>query len=318
MSHELAKAADGKVMMAYAGETPWHGLGKVVSEDLTPEQMLQAAGLDWQVKKYKSFIEVDKKRVATGQYGLVRSDTNQLLTCISKDWEPCQNADAFDFFVDFVAAGHMQMHTAGALKDGRIVWALAKTTSAFTVFKKDVVESYLLFTNPHIYGRSIDVRFTGVRVVCNNTIQMALNASAKTKVSVAHRHKFDADAVKEVLGLADYKMTAYREAAEFLGSKRYTVESMQAYFDQIFPRGPKAKKEGLTQQAQRAVEIVETQPGHEYAPGTWWNAYNAVTYIVDHEMGKTNDNRLSSAWYGGGAKRKQQALEAAKGYAVAA
>jgi phage/plasmid-like protein (TIGR03299 family) len=318
MSHELATAADGKVMMAYAGETPWHGLGKVVSNDLTPDQMLHEAGLDWEVKKYKASIRIGDKTIPTGQYGLVRTSDNKLLTNISKDWEPCQNSDAFDFFADFVAAGHMEMHTAGALKDGQIVWALAKTTSAFTVFKKDVVESFLLFTNPHIYGRSIDIRFTAVRVVCNNTLTAALDLAAKTKVSIAHRHKFDPDKAKELLGLADYKMTKYKAAAEFLGSKRYTVEAMSEYFDRMFPQAAKAKKEGLTKQASRALEIVETQPGGEYAPGTWWNAYNAVTWIVDHEMGRDNDNRLTSAWYGGGAKRKLNALVTAKEFAEAA
>lgn len=318
MSHELAKAADGKVMMAYSGELPWHGLGKAVSNDLTPDQMLVEAGLDWEVKKYKSFVEVNKKRVPTGQYGLIRSTDGKLLTNISKGWEPTQNAEAFDFFSEFVAAGDMEMHTAGGLKDGRIVWALAKVKDSFTVFKKDKVDSYLLFTNPHVYGRSIDVRFTPIRVVCNNTLTLSLGMNAKTKVSIAHRKKFDAEEVKGLLGLANYKMDQYKEAAEFLGSKRYTVDSMKEYFDKMFPTAPNAKKKELTKQAVRAVDIVEKQPGHEFAPGTWWNAYNAVTYIVDHEMGHTADNRMSSAWYGGGAKRKQQALVTANDYATAA
>ncbi len=320
MAHELATAASGEVMMAYSGETPWHGLGKPVSNDLTPAQMLAEAGLDWEVKKYKAFIEVDKKRHATGQFGLTRTDKEgkvHLLSNISKDWNPVQNSEAFDFFNDFVSHGEMEMHTAGALKDGRIVWALAKVLESFTILGKDRTDAYLLFTNPHIYGWSTSVRMTGIRVVCNNTLDLSLSLKAKTQVAIAHHKKFNADEVKELLGIAKFKLASYKEAAEFLASKRYTPESMQEYFNEVFPKAANAKRDKLTKQAAKAAEIVETQPGAEFAPGTWWNAFNAVTYLVDHEMGKSQDNRLSSAWYGSGAKLKKRALVRANSFATA-
>ncbi len=320
MSHELEIVA-GKAQMAYAGETPWHGLGKLVPPDLTPAQMLEAAGLDWEVKKCKMSARIGDRTVSSPVYGLYRMPNKDhkdptYLTSVAKGWNHLQNSEAFDFFNDFVAAGDMEMHTAGSLKDGKLVWALAKVKESFTLFKGDKVESYLLLTNPHWYGKAVDVRFTPVRTVCWNTVSMALSQNVTNKVSIAHRTKFDPELVKEALGIAKFKLDAYKEAAAFLGSKRYTVDSMKEYFHNVFPHDAKAKSpDEPTKQAKRALEIVETQPGHEFAPGTWWNAFNSVTYIVDHEMGQSADNRLTSAWYGSGAKRKQDALNKAMEYA---
>ena len=153
--------------MAYAGETPWHGLGQRVPGDLTPAQMLTSAGLDWSVDKIQSFVNINGKQVYTGKDALVRSSDGRILDVVSQDWNPLQNEEAFEFFNDFVCSGDMEMHTAGSLKHGQIVWALAKVKESFDVFGGDQVDSYLLFTLPHKFGQSIDVRFTPIRVVCN-------------------------------------------------------------------------------------------------------------------------------------------------------
>ena len=111
--------------MAYAGELPWHGLGEEVSNDLTPAQMMQKAGVDWEVHAVESFIEFNGERKATGQKSLVRSTDGRILTNIGENWNPVQNETAFEFFSEFVLAGDMEMHTAGSLRDGEYVWALA-------------------------------------------------------------------------------------------------------------------------------------------------------------------------------------------------
>jgi hypothetical protein len=106
------------------------------------------------------------------------------------------------------------MHTAGSLRDGQYVWALAKVKESFDVFGEDTVESFLLFSNPHVYGKSVDVRFTPIRVVCNNTLSMSLEGKAKNGVKVGHRAEFNADSVKETLGLAHEKFAKYKEMAD--------------------------------------------------------------------------------------------------------
>lgn len=309
--------------MAYAGEVPWHGLGVSVSNDLTPNQMMEKAGLDWTVQKVDSFVRVGDKEIATGQQALVRSSDNKILTNVGKDWNPVQNEEAFEFFSEYVLAGDMEMHTAGSLKEGKMVWALAKVKESFDILGGDQVDSYLLFSNPHEYGKSIDVRFTPIRVVCNNTLTMSLHAQANNSVKINHRSEFNADLVKETLGIAHEKFAKYKETAEFLASKRYSAEALIQYYNEIFPRSydknRKVEKfEDLTRTAQDAVGVLHTQPGAEFAEGSWWQALNSVTFLTDHKMGRSTDSRLTSSWFGVNQSRKVKAINKAIEYAEAA
>ena len=112
MAHEIENA-NGKDQMVYVGAVPWHGLGVKVPADLTPVQMLEAAGLDWTVEKIPAFANVGGKNVAIGQSALVRSMDNKILDVVSDDWNPVQNEEAFDFFNEFVAAGDMEIAPPG-------------------------------------------------------------------------------------------------------------------------------------------------------------------------------------------------------------
>lgn len=313
MAHEL-EMINGQASMAYAGDLPWHGLGTKVSNDLTPLQMLEAAGLDWKVVTQPCFTMIDDKRVKIGKQALVRDSDNQILDIISDDWKPMQNEDAFEFFNDFVAAGDMSMETAGSLKGGKIVWALASVKESFELFGgKDKVDAYLHFTNPHSYGQSIDVRFTSIRVVCANTLSASLNQKSKNMVKVNHRREFDPDQVKETLGVAKGKLQLYKEAATFLSQKRYKNEDIVEYFTRVFPvmsSKPDSQKE-LSKSASLALSVMDTQPGAELGAGSWWQAFNATTYCVDHLIGRSADTRLQSAWYGTNSKLKVKALELA-------
>jgi len=307
--------------MAYAGEVPWHGLGTKVPADLTPEQMLEKAGLNWEVHKVDLEYQSDSgwKNTVPGKKGLVRSSDGAYLDTIGDDWNPLQNREAFEFFADFVQAGDMEMHTAGSLEDGRRVWALAKIKDAvFEAVKGDVTENFLLFSNPHKYGMTITVMMTPVRVVCNNTITMALNGVSEHMVKVNHRAEFDAEAVKQTLGVAQEKLTAYKEAAEFLGSKRFTNENLVEYFNTVFPFTSNNREQTMSRNARRAIEVLDTQPGAEFGAGTWWQAFNTVTYMTDHTLGQSNDTRLQSAWFGANRKKKSLALQKALEFAEAA
>ena len=211
----------------------------------------------------------------------------------------------------------MKMDTAGSLKDGRIVWALADVRDGFTLFGGDEVKGYLLFSNPHLYGKSIDIKFVLTRVVCNNTIAVALNEKGQPSVRVNHRSQFDAERVKEILGLSHRKLEKFQEAAEFLGSRQVAKNSLEKYFGKIFGESSKEDK-NLGRTAEMVLELVETQPGAEYRKGSWWQAYNAVTYAVDHKLGRSADTRMTSAWFGSNAKRKIDALNLAVEMAEAA
>ena len=312
MAHNLEMRADGSAHCAYVDEKPWHGLGVEVPADLTPEQMLEAAGLDWEVEKVQAYADVGGRRVAVGRSALVRKTDDKILDVVSDDWNPVQNAEAFEFFNDFIAEGDMEMHTAGSLCGGQIVWGLAKVKDSFELFGGDRVDSYLHFTNFHRYGFSTDVRFTPIRVVCNNTLTLSLNTKVERMVKISHRREFDGDSVKLMLGIAQEKLARYKEMASFLGSKRAKGEDVVEFFKRVFPTGKDAKRQTeLSRNAKDALAILDSQPGAEFAEGSWWPVFNTVTYMTDHLMGKTQDTRLTSAWYGHNKGLKTKALETA-------
>lgn len=303
--------------MAWVKEhgAPWHGLGVPVSNRLTAEQMMIAAGVDWEVAKFDNVCQVGKERVHTGTKALIRLSDNRVLSpSVGPDWNPVQNREAFDFFHKFVSAGHMTMETAGSLRDGQIVWALAKVGESFRVFKDDVVDSYLLFSNSHQYGSSMVVDWTAIRVVCLNTLVMALNSKSQQQVRINHRSQFNPARVEELLGIAHGKLDSYKEQAEFLGSVQVKGDELLAFMKKVFPLAvPEGKdsKKAMSNNAKNALVAFEKQPGAEFAPGTWWQAFNAVTYMADHVLCKEDDTRLYNAWYGGTKKIKADALKLA-------
>jgi phage/plasmid-like protein (TIGR03299 family) len=321
MSHEV-EMVDGVAQMAYAGDVPWHGLGTKVAADLSPAQIQQQAGLDWTVEKETmttaSGVEIEGKKA------LVRSSDNKVLDVVGDNWNPVQNSEAFEFFSEYCLAGDMEMHTAGSLKGGQMVWALAKVKESFDILGGDQVDSYLLFSNPHKYGKAIDVRFTPIRVVCNNTLSMSLGQNVANSVSLNHRTAFNPESVKETMGIAHEKFAMYKETCEFLASKQFSMDSLIQYYNEVFPRTYQGKKEvsvkgyeDLTNNAQKAFSFLETQPGAEFGAGSWWSALNSVTYLTDHQMGREADSRLTSAWFGANQTRKVKAVEKAVEFALA-
>lgn len=311
MAHNL-EIINGQAQMAYRESKgkPWHRLGTPVSDFMTPRMMMEAAGLNWEVEKVDTFIDYKGKKVKTGSQALVRSTDGKILTQVGPGWNPVQNVEAFDFFTDFVSNGDMTMDTAGSLKGGQIIWALADVRDEFTLFGGDKVRGYLLFSNPHQYGKSIDIKFVMERVVCNNTLTVALNEKGQPGVRVNHRSEFNPERVKEILGLSHNNMEKFKKTAEKLGDIKYDPFDLQKFLANVFGESRKEGKD-LSRTAERAMEFVETSPGAEYRPGTWWNAYNAVTYMTDHELGRSDDTRMTSAWFGGNAKRKVDALNLA-------
>jgi phage/plasmid-like protein (TIGR03299 family) len=322
MSHELELREDGTALMAYSGELPWHGLGKPVPADLTAEQMLKAAGLDWTVEKIPLFFEIPDPKddglvvaIPAPASALVRSTDRKVLDVVTPKWNPLQNAEAFQFFHDFVMSGDMEMHTAGSLKGGQLVWALARIKEGFVVGKsKDEVQSHLLFSNPHQFGKSIDIRFTPIRVVCWNTICMALSGTKDLTVTqqvvrANHRKPFDAEKVKDTLGLAHSRLEEYKDAANFLAGKRFTDETLNQLFASIFPKS--GETEGFSRNHKLALEAVVKQPGAEMNAGSFWQAFNAITFLTDHTLGRGPETRLDSAWFGSNRALKSRALNEA-------
>jgi len=319
------------------GAPPWVGLDEAeLSTDMTPDEMRQKMGVEWDVYKAPQYAMTRSGRaIKTGRYAVLRNDREGedavLEARATVDWNPHGHEETFNFFRDLADWGHMQLRHGGTLKDGRIIWVLAEVNDAFRLFGEDEVKSYFLFVNPHIYGNAIGLTWLGVRFSCWNALAgiMRKNVKDGSAIRVSHVKQFDEDRVKTMLGLAHKNMEEYKEAAEFLGSKPMQEKRVIKYLQEVFPSSVELPKEEwqpgkdpykyLSRPGAEVLDCMDDQPGLEFGYGTWWQAYNATTYAVDHVMQRNADNRMCSAWLGmgagNGAARKSKALASALKFA---
>ena len=118
--------------------------------------------------------------------------------------------------------------------------------------------------------------------------------------------------VKEQMGLASEKFAQYKDMAEFLSTKKFSVDALINYYAEVFPYTHKTSEAPST-----AYAVLDTQPGANFGEGTWWQALNSVTYLTDHKMGRNADSRMQSAWFGINQARKIKAVNKAVEYATA-
>jgi len=330
--------------MAWANEVPWHGLGVGVDSNLTPLQMQEAAQLDWTVSKRPSYtIDAPEWSEDVGimqtpnTFHIVRDSDNTVLSHCGRDYIPIQNEDVFKFFKRFTEAGHMTMETAGSLKNGGEIWGLAKIQNDFELAGGDEIKGYLLINQPHIVGKSMTIKLTPIRVVCNNTLTMALQDSGTASFRMPHVREFGTDviqAAEEALGLSAQAMTEFRANSTLLSKAKAKHSDVLDYVAEIYQPQMIAeyRNEQLLRESGKAigeqaplieklnkfpslvVDALEQSPGANLksARGTWWGALNAVTYVEDHlRESQTEGNALHSAWFGAAANRKSKALSLA-------
>ncbi len=330
--------------MAYAGEVPWHGLGVKVENTMTPEEMLEAAGLNWTVSKRPAYT-ISKPTwsedvgiiQAEGNHFIVRDKDNKVLSPCGEDYVPFQNADTFRFFKKFVSNGEMKMETAGSLKDGQDIWGLAKLQSKFELPGGDKIEGYLLIDSPHVSGKALTIMFTPIRVVCSNTMALALNMDGK-RFRVLHLQAFDDEIMKaaeEALGISEAKMEEFKEQASFLSKKQAKPIDVQKFIAELFQPSlliDRAKQEvandvplvhEFNRTAEQVHDAIALSPGADLqsAKGTWWGALNGVTYVMDHTKRQSErvlGGALYSSWLGPNAATKRRALDLATDYAKVA
>lgn len=234
---------DGKACMAYAGlEKPWHGLGTSVSADMTPEEMLDAAGINWHVRLADMWTNTKAwgPRKSALVKCLMRIEDGKELSIVGPEYVPTQNQDAFRFFKRFVEAGHMKMDTAGSLQEGRRIWGLASIQDSFTLAGGDKVDGYLLVSSPHIYGESLQIKFVATRVVCWNTLSMALKEkTGRGKWRMLHLQSFDEKQMAKAelaLGISKSLLGDLKEKATLLSSVKADERQVSKYVMQLFDK----------------------------------------------------------------------------------
>jgi len=308
--------------MAYYGQVPWHGLGNPVPRDLTAAEMIQAAGLDWEVKlrPARGARQINRKKEFS-RYEVVRvprpntMEDEVLLGLVSRRYQPLQNVEAFGFFDPIVCEGQAYFETAGSLGEGERVWVMAKMPDAMVVVPGDECFRYLLLSNTHSGQGSVSVKFTTVRVVCQNTLMLAMKDGQKAyRVRHSMQMQTKLDELAQFLAIAQEVFVKAQEQFRWLAKVRMNGERLEHYFDAVYPRSTAQKKDGRKPQRwQHLCEIYESQEDLQLAGvrGTLWGAYNAITRLEDYKKPRHEERpgrRLERTWFGDGANTKLRAL----------
>lgn len=310
--------------MAYVNDVPWHGLGHQLAPNQPLEVWADQAGMNWR-------IEASDVRFATSHFGLdvvhafpkqkvlYRSDTKAPLSVVSSRYKVVQPAEILEFYRDLTEMGGYKLETAGVLKDGKKLWALARTGQSVTLKGRDTVNGYLLLATACDGTLATTAQFTSVRVVCNNTLAIALG-SGEGVVKVPHRTEFDAQAVKQQLGVAVAPWSAFEDYIKALAECRIAERAVESFLAKVFVHAlSNTMEEPSTTVNEQAIKKIRAlYSGHgrgaelASARGTVWGVLNSVTEYVDHHRrSRSNDYRRDAAWFGQGATLKQKAWEEA-------
>ena len=326
MPHEVEK-------MAYVNEVPWHGLGERLTPNASLELWQQEAGLDWEA--VMAPIKYDVKAVGLdgvvapstytygGQNVLYRSDTNAPLGLVSDRYKAVQPKDVIEFYRELTEHYGFQMETAGVLKEGRRIWALANTHQFAKLKGDDTVKAYLLLATSYDGTMATQARFTSIRVVCHNTLTLA--AQGRPDVTVPHNVTFDADSIKSKLDIGtswnEFKSYAADMCTRPISEKDTVKLLLNAYYGLTNEEEIKQfnAQDGAEKRVERFLGRMQhalfNSPGAhlESARGMLWGVVQAVTFDVDHAYpARTRSNRLDKAWFGEGETIKNRTWEAAK------
>jgi phage/plasmid-like protein (TIGR03299 family) len=327
MSHEITlNTRTGQHEMAYTGEKPWHGLGQSLAVGATIEEWTQAAGMAWKIQRAK--VRFATAAGAGGQrewpdhHVLFRSDTQAPLGLVSDGFKIVQPKETLEFFRDLVADMGMRLCTAGTLRGGSKFWAQADTGAADCVVGKDKIVGRVLVATACDGTMHTVVKNTAERVVCANTMAVALG-EAGSMVKISHRQRFDPAAAKKELGLVMNSFARFMKDARELSKRDVSKKEATLFVAKLLvpatvgeDKMAEALKDATDSKGFRRIMDLfngkgmgATLPG---AKDSAWGLLNAVTQFVDHEApARTDSNRLESAWFGRGDVLKTKAMEAA-------
>ena len=271
-------------------ETPWHGLGTIVQEAPTSKDALDLAGLNWTVDG-KPVFDVNGNPIK-GYKANTRSSDGSVLGVVTDRYKVVQNSEAFDFTDTLIGEG-VTYETAGSLKNGKTIWLLAKMSERNIL--DDKFDPYICFTNSHDGTGAIRVVSTPIRVVCNNTLNLALNTATR---SWSTRHMGDMNSklqeAKHTLQLANDYLDALADEADRLANEKFSNEEVLAVLDEMFPVNP----EMSNRQRNNAEIVKDGIITCMYAPdlvkflNTKWGFLNAVSDYVGH----ANPTRMTDTY----------------------
>ncbi|MCU1748561.1 DUF932 domain-containing protein [Pseudomonas sp. 6D_7.1_Bac1] len=310
--------------MAYVGTTPWHGLGNQLSPKQPLEIWQREAGMNWQIQESPVHFKADN----IGNLGtihsfpeqkvLFRSDTKAPLSVVSNRYQVVQPRDVLEFYRDLSEVSGYELETAGVLKGGRKFWALARTGQSTALKGNDQINGYLLLATSCDGTLATTATPTTVRVVCNNTLSIALDGTTHA-IKVPHSTRFNPQLVKKQLGIAVSQWDEFMYRMRHLAERKVQYQEATGFFMNVLcDTQPHATLPEVlpNERALRKVQSLYEGQGRgatlESARGTAWGLLNAVTEYVDHERrARSSEYRMDSAWFGQGAVIKQKALDTA-------
>lgn len=264
--------------MFYVRETPWHGLGTKVLEAPASKDALQLAGLNWRVMQEPIYTAMEE--LVDGYKANVRDSDRKVLGVVTDRYRVIQNDEAFAFTDELLGAG-VKYETAGSLQGGRKVWLLAHMPHEY-IISGERISPYLLFSNTHDGSGAIKVALTPIRVVCQNTLNLAL-AGAKRSWSMIHTGdiKEKMQEAKDTLFLAEKYMDELGKEFEVLRMKKLTDKQVMEYIEILLP-----VEDGFTTQQEKNMKRLREDMKIRYfdAPdlqSVGKNAYRFVNAVSD-------------------------------------
>lgn len=323
MAHQLSMRADGTAEMAYVGRPGWHGLGKQLAADVDIETAAKEGGFDWEIMSAPAQCSMADGQILTFPNRVInyRSDNQFPLSITSADYKKMQPRQILEYMWDLIARCGFKLNTLGMLFKGRQFWALADIGSeSFIVDPRDKIKGRLLASSSCDLSLPTRICFVAERVVCWNTIQIALGEGGASSYVLRHRSNFNPDEVNEALGIKAIErfenvVQGYRVLAETEMREHDVVSSTMRLFD---PRVDLRDEEAMMKLAgskpvRSVIERATLQVpliGSDLAGGsdTAWGWLNSVTQWVDHERRAVSDDaRVSRAWFGDGMMLKNRA-----------
>lgn len=314
MSHEL-HSVSGKTSMAYVGAVPWHGLGQSLTSGASIETWIREAGMEYELLSSKVAYKTadNKTAIFPNRQVLFRSDDGAPLGLVGDTYKVVQPREVIEFFRSLADDHGFELETAGVLFGGKKYWALAKTPSTFKVGKKDEIKGHLMLATACDGSMSTIAKYVATRVVCNNTIQIALGEGGPV-VKTRHNAEFKADEVKAELGLFDAGWEKFKTQTLALAKRRMSQAEAVSYLIRLMGDESKPVEEQPHVDTMKVIAdkfATGNYIGHELSGDSAWGLVNCVTEYVDHVRGRGQDRRLEYGWFGGGMDLKMRAFEVA-------
>lgn len=260
-------------MFSSNGVRPWHGIGTIVKEAPTSDEAIKIAKLDWDVIQYPV---IANGMEIPNYFANVRSDTNETLGVVKNRYRVEQNSEAFSFVDNIIENSEVKCkyETAGSLFNGRKVFMLVKLPKKNIL--GDSIENYLFFMNSHDGSSQLLAGITNVRVVCNNTLQLAINGAQRLwKCKHTENINGKVEEAKESLGFAVKYISSMSDQIEVLAAKKVNEE---AFFRKLYEENPMRLGEKSLQSSIEVMhEIYNNKDDLQNFRGTAWGLYNAVS-----------------------------------------